>query len=95
MDKPSERKRDSKREGDTDVGVQDYKAGGKRAQLDGLWSIAPPEVVGLPETRVLTNCYCKETGEKGKGEGAKPDLMEEIVTNGPPLLNVSKPNRVL
>jgi hypothetical protein len=93
MDKPSERKKDTKDCGDTDVNTtRDFGAGGKRAQLAGLWSIVPEEVVGLGPERLMTNCYRKEiSGEKKE----KVDLLDEILDHGPPLLNTSKPNRVL
>lgn len=88
MDKPSERRRDSKACGDTDIGVQDYGAGGKREQLNGLWGVASKEVVGLSPSRIMTNDYCKENDDK------KPSLLDEILEHGPPILNTSKPNRV-
>lgn len=92
MDKPSEKKRDNKECGDTDIGVQDYKAGGCREQLNGLWGVVSEEVVGLPPSRLMTNCYSKqEAGEKKE----KPSLVEDVLTSGPPVLNVSKPLRVL
>ena len=92
MDKPSERKKDHKECGDTDIGTHDYNAGGCREQLPGLWSIPSKEVVGLGPERILTNNYCKDTkGEKKE----KPDLMDEIMNNGPPMLNISSPKRVL
>jgi len=48
-------------------------------------------VVGLGPERIMTNCYCKEEpGEKKD----KPDLMDQIIEHGPPLLNTSKPHRV-
>ena len=89
MDKKSEQKKDHKECGDTDVGVHDYHAGGKRAQLDGLWSIAPKEVVGLGPERLLTNCYSKEC------ESEKPSLLDAVIEHGPPLLNTSQPKRIL
>jgi hypothetical protein len=91
MDKKSEQRKDHKECGDTDIGVHDYGAGGKREQLAGLWSIPGKEVVGLGPERIMTNCYCKEEpGEKKD----KPDLMDQIIEHGPPLLNTSKPHRV-
>lgn len=89
MDKKSEQKKDHKECGDTDIGVHDYHAGGKRAQLDGLWSIAPKEVVGLGPERLVTDCYKKDTKED------KPSILDMIVTSGPPLLNTSQPKRIL
>ena len=91
MDKASERKKDAKSCGDTDIGVHDYGAGGKREQLPGLWSIPSKEVVGLGPERILTNCYSKS--KDGKKE--KVDLMDELLDNGPPMLNISAPKRVL
>ena len=101
MDKPSEQalnpahnrlsgeKRDAKACGDTDIGVHDYGAGGKREQLPGIWDHASKETVGLPLTRLMTNCYSKEDDKKGK-----PSIVDEIMERGPPLLNTSKPHRV-
>ena len=88
MDKASERKKDAKSCGDTDIGVNDFKAGGKREQLAGLWSIPSKEVVGIGPERLITNCYKKDCEDK------KVDLMEEMIEHGPPLLNTSKPHRV-
>ena len=96
MDKASERKKDSKSWGDTDVNTtRDFGAGGKRQELAGLWSIPGEEVVGLGPDRILTNEYCKKP-EKGEGSAKeeKADLMDEILTGGPPLLNMSKPKRI-
>lgn len=97
MDKKSEQRKDAKCLGDIDVGVRDYGAGGKNAQLAGLWSIAPEEVVGLSPTRIMTNCYTKQDGWKqkyGSEKEEKPDLLDQIIEHGPPLLNTSKPRRV-
>ena len=88
MDKIVERGKDAKACGDTDVGVQDYHAGGKREQLNGLWGVVSKEVVGLSPARLVTNCYGKECADK------KPDLLDEIMEHGPPVLNTSKPHRV-
>jgi hypothetical protein len=89
MDKKSERGKDAKACGDTDIGVQDYGAGGKREQMAGLWNIASKEVVGLPPSRLITNCYSKDdTGDK------KISLLDEVLEHGPPLVNTSKPHRV-
>ena len=91
MDKPSERKKDSKEWGDTDVGsIRRFSSGNVRAELDGLWDHAPKEVVGLGLDRLLTNDYCK-SGDKD----SPTELAEEILSSGPPFSNVSKPNRVL
>ena len=107
MDKPSEqalnsahekkrgKERDSKSAEDCDIGVHDYGAGGKREQLAGLWSIPSKEVVGLDPDRLLTNEYCKkpEVGEGSDKEQAG-DLIDKVMSSGPPLLNVSKPRRI-
>jgi hypothetical protein len=92
MDKASERNKDAKECGDTDIGIHDYKAGGKRQQLNGLWNVVSEDVVGLPPTRLATNCY-KKDDDKKKG-GLLDILVEENDTRGPPLLNTSKPARV-
>jgi hypothetical protein len=88
MDKKSERSKDHKSCDDTDIGTHTYGPGNKRDQLDGLWGVASKEVVGLPQSRILTNNYCKEK------DGDKPNLIDEFMEGGPPLLNISKPNRV-
>jgi hypothetical protein len=92
MDKPSERKKDSKAWGDTDAGtIRTFGPENKRAELEGLWDHAPKEVVGQDLGRLLTNNYCKEdTGKASTG-----DLIDEIINGGPPFANVSKPNRIL
>lgn len=89
MDKKSEQRKDTKACGDVDIGVRDYGAGGKNEQMAGLWSIASKEVAGQGPERILTNCYSKEC-EKDE----KVDLLDEILTGSPPLLNVSKPRRI-
>jgi hypothetical protein len=92
MDKPSERKKDSKTWGDTDAGtVRTFGPENKRAELEGLWDHAPEEVVGQGLGRLLTNDYCKED----KGKASTGDLIDEIVNGGPPFANVSKSNRIL
>lgn len=91
MDKKSEQSKDHKECGDTDIGVQNYNSvnnAGKREQLDGLWSYASKEVVGLPSSRIATNCYGKDCTD------SKIDLLDEIVEHGPPILNISHRGRV-
>ncbi len=90
MDKASERKKDAKACGDTDIGIHKYGPGNVRAQLPSMWDHAPKEVVGLGLDRLLTNDYCK-SGDKDSAT----ELAEEILSSGPPFSNVSKPNRVL
>jgi hypothetical protein len=91
MDKASERKKDTKKHdgSDKDIACRDYGAGGKNDMMAGLWSIVDKDVVGLGPERLLTNCYGKECDTR-----EKPDLLDEMLINGPPLLNVSKPRRV-
>lgn len=92
MDKASERKKDNKAWGDTDVNtIRDFGAGGKRAELGGLWDHAPKEVVGQDLGRLMTTNYCKEDN----GKSSTGDLIDDIINSGPPFCNVSKPNRVL
>ena len=91
MDKASERKKDSKKYGDTDLGVHRFGPGNVIDRMDGLWSIPSKEVVGLGPERILTNNYCKSNNDKKE----KVDLMDELLDNGPPMLNISAPKRVL
>lgn len=94
MDKPSEQRKSAKDWGDVDIGVTNYHPvdnAGKREQLNGLWGVASKEVVGLPESRLLTNCYKKPTPDCPT---EKPDLLEEIMEHGPPLMNKSRLPRV-
>lgn len=91
MDKASERKKDSKAEGDTDVGIHKYGPCNTRAQLEGLWDHAPKEVVGQDLGRLLTNNYCKED----KGKASTGDMIDEIINSSPPFANVSTPKVIL
>lgn len=92
MDKPSERKADSKKFGDTDAGTErKFGPCNVRAELEGLWDHAPKEVVGQGLGRLLTNNYCKEDN----GKASTDDMIDAIVNGSPPFANVSKPNRVL
>jgi hypothetical protein len=98
MDKPSEQRKEAKECGDTDIGIHDYGAGGKRAQLAGLWTPAPSEVVGgTVPGRLGANCYHKDEILKEHGvkkPGLLGTLIDEHDTRGPPFLNTSKPARV-
>jgi hypothetical protein len=92
MDKASERKKDSKSEGDTDAGTE--RTFGKcnvRAELEGLWDHAPEKVVGQGLGRLLTNNYCKDD----KGKASTGDMIDAIVDGSPPYANVSTPKRIL
>lgn len=90
MDKASERKADSKKWGDTDLGVHKFGPGNVIERLPSIYDHAGKEVVGLPLDRLLTNDYCK-SGDKDTAE----EQMEDIISSGPPFSNVSKPKRVL
>jgi hypothetical protein len=92
MDKASERKKDYKECGDTDIGVKTIGPDNVRAQLDGLWDPAPEKVVGLPLDRLMTNCYRKDIPGEKKDD---PSIIDQIIESGPPFANVSKPLRVL
>jgi hypothetical protein len=90
MDKPSERKLDYKKLGDTDLGIQDYGAGGKREQLDGLWRV-PTITGGTFTSRIVRNEYGKIQDEK-KVNADK--LVESLIDNGQPMENISRPRAV-
>lgn len=91
MDKPAEQRKSHKSADDTDIGVHNYGIGNNREQLNGLWGVASEKVVGLSPKRVITNDYCKK---EGKEKGDKTDIIDSILENGPPLMNMSKPKRV-
>jgi hypothetical protein len=92
MDKPSERKKDSKDWGDTDVGAErKFGPCNTRATLGGLWDHAPKSVVGKELGRLITNNYCKEDD----GKASTGDMIDDIINSGPPFANISKPDRVL
>ena len=92
MDKPSERKKDSKDWGDTDTGTErKFGPCNVRAELEGLWDHAPKEVVGQDLGRLLTNNYCKED----KGKASTGDMIDEIINSSPPFANVSTPKVIL
>jgi hypothetical protein len=96
MDKPSERKAEVKKWGDTDVDTtRDFDAGGKRQQLDGLWADPTTITGGSKMQRLAQNNYCKEDHAKAeKADGLVDALLDSADTHGPPLLNVSKPRRI-
>lgn len=91
MDKRSEQSKQSKSRDDTDHGVHDYGAGGKREQLNGLWRV-PTIVGGSYRQRIIENNYCKVAHEEGKG--SKEDLVESLLNNGEPMENISHPRAV-
>jgi hypothetical protein len=91
MDKASERKKDSKAWGDTDVGTtREFGPCNTRAELDGIWDHAPKAVVGQDLGRLMTNNYCKEDS----GKATTGDLIDDIINSGPPFANVSKPKQI-
>lgn len=90
MDKASERKQDAKKSGDTDLGIHDYGAGGKREQLDGLWRVSTI-TGGSYTSRIVRNQYCKEQDAKS----AKADsVLESLIDGGEPMENISRPHAV-
>lgn len=91
MDKKSEQTKDAKECGDVDIGVHKYGIGNYREQLNGLWGVVGEEVVGMPPERLMDNCYRKMEARHDK---SKPDLVEEIMERGPPIMNISRPRRV-
>lgn len=96
MDKKSEQKKSHKEADDKDIGVHNYGIGNNREQLNGLWGVASEKVVGLSPTRIITNNYTKKDAKKGVNvnNDDKPSVIDSILENGPPLMNMSKPRRV-
>jgi hypothetical protein len=105
MDKKSEQRASTKAADDCDVGIHKYGPGNVRQQFGSFWDSASSEVVGLPESRLVTNCYKKPledtSNRTARGQGAgeirkeeKPDIMEEIINHGPPIVDRSRPRRV-
>jgi hypothetical protein len=96
MDKPSERKKDHKEWGDTDIGVQTHSRG-KIEQMDGLWHKPTTITGGSAEQRLRDSNYCKMAHEEeGKKKETLGGLLDKIIndTSGPPYCNTSKPQRV-
>ena len=98
MDKPSERKKDVKECGDTDIGIQDYGAGGKRQQLNNLWDFISI-TGGSREQRRVNQNYCKESHaayNKGKSSADHTigQTLERIETTGSARENTSQPRVV-
>lgn len=91
MDKASERKKDAKSCGDTDLGVHKFGPGNTIERLESIYDHAGKEVVGQDLGRLITNNYCKED----KGKASTGDMVDDIINSGPPFANVSKPLRVL
>ena len=95
MDKPSERKKDNKEWGDTDVGIQDYGAGGKREQLPNMWAF-PTILSGSREQRLVNQNYCKESHaaydkNKGNPNHTIGEVLNSLETSGTAKENTSQP----
>jgi hypothetical protein len=92
MDKKSEQRAQSKKQGDTDIGVHKYGECNEREQLDGLWAV--PTITGGSFTqRIVNNNYSKCDHEKEKKEG-KDSVLEGVLNNGQPIENRSRPRAV-
>lgn len=93
MDKASERKKPVKEFGDTDVGtVRTFGIDNKRETLDDMWD--RPTIFGTTDQMRMENNYCKEAPKK-KDKSLLDVLVDNADTHGPPLLDISKPLRVL
>lgn len=99
MDKPSERKKDSKAWGDTDTGIVEKTPGkpGKIERFDDFWHKPTTITGGSADKRQRENNYCKEyLDEKSKKSDSLGGLLDKILddTSGPPFCNVSHTRRV-
>lgn len=96
MDKKSEQTKSHKERGDKDIGYHEYGPGNCRDQLNGLWAVASEKVVGLGPERIITNNYTKKDAKKttNVNNDDKPNIIDSILENGPPLMNMSRPKRV-
>jgi hypothetical protein len=100
MDKPSERKKDSKAWGDTDTGIVEKTPGkeGKIERFDNMWHKPTTITGGAADKRLHENNYCKEyLDEKSKSKDSLSGLLDKVLNDsgGPPYCNISRPNRVL
>lgn len=100
MDKPSERRLPAKKRDGSDTDEDNTVRFGPcnvMEHLPNLGAHASKEVVGLDKDRLLTNNYLKEE-LRGKDK-RQPSILEiaaeEINMRDSPLLNISKPKRVL
>lgn len=96
MDKPSEQRKSHKEKDDKDIGYKEYGIDNCREQLNGLWGVASEKTVGLSPTRIITNNYTKKDAKKttNVNNDDAPSIIDSILENGPPLMNMSKPRRV-
>jgi hypothetical protein len=95
MDKPSEQKKDAKAASDTDVGVHDYGAGGRRQQLPNLWGFTTI-TTGSREQRLVNQNYKKTNNEAYEKNPSDPvhtigQSLERIATHGGARENISQP----
>ena len=100
MDKPSERKKDSKAWGDTDTNIVEKAPGreGKIERFDSMWHKPATITGGAADKRLHENNYCKEyLDEKSKPKDTLGGLLDKMLddSGGPPYCNISRPNRVL
>jgi hypothetical protein len=84
--------------GDTDIGIHDYGAGGKREQLDGLWGFTTI-TGGSREQRLVNQQYCKDKHAAYDKNTGNPDYtigqtLERIETTGSARENTSQPRIV-
>jgi hypothetical protein len=98
MDKKSERTKDTKAYGDTDVGIQEYGPGNKRQQLNGLWDFTTI-TGGSREQRRVNQQYCKDKHAAYEKDKSNPDYtigqtLERIETTGLSRENTSQPRIV-
>lgn len=98
MDKKSEQTKDAKAYGDTDVGIHDYGAGGKRQQLKGLWDFTTI-TGGSREQRLVNQNYCKDKhaaydNNKDNSDHTIGQTLERIETTGSARENTSQPRIV-
>jgi hypothetical protein len=98
MDKKSEQTKDAKVYGDTDVGIHDYGAGGKREQLADLWGFTTI-TGGSREQRRINQNYCKDKHAAYEGDKTDPNhtigqTLERIKTTGSSRENIAQPRIV-
>jgi hypothetical protein len=98
MDKPSEQKKDAKARSDTDIGIHDYGACGKREQLNGLWGFTTI-TGGSREQRLVNQNYSKDKHaaydkSKDSPEHTIGQALERIETTGSARENTSQPRIV-
>jgi hypothetical protein len=98
MDKKSEQTKDAKARSDTDIGIHDYGAGGKREQLPNIRGFTTI-TGGSREQRLVNQNYCKESHaayDKNKGnlDHTIGQTLERIETQGSTSEGTSQPRIV-